>query len=307
MVPEKPAAVLRSSVAVQTLCQRPVWHRNCWPRECREWEGDVSFTSDALAGRVALITGGGSGIGFGIAKAFAAAGARLVLASRDLARLEAAVAELRGQGAEAVAVRTDVRDPQAVEAAVQAAVETFGALDILIANAAGNFVAPAAEMSANAWKVVIDIDLNGTFFCARAAYPALRASRFGGRLIAISTTRALEGWPGCAHAGAAKAGIMSLMRTLAGEWGRDGILCNTIAPGAIGDTEGVRRIYAGERAARELASIPLGRFGTVADIAHAALFLCSDAGSYITGADIVVDGGRNRSRAGAATEERDKA
>lgn len=260
----------------------------------------MTFASDALAGRVALITGGGSGIGFGIAKAFAACGAKLVLASRNAARLDAAVSELRGMGAEAIAVTADVRQFDQVELAVAAAVDTYGSLDIMIANAAGNFVVPAAEMSPNAWKTVIDIDLNGTFFCARAAHDALTRSAFGGRLIAISTTRALEGWPGCSHAGAAKAGIMSLMRTLAGEWGPDGIRCNTIAPGAIGDTEGVKRIYEEQgQAAHQLSSIPLGEFGKTADIANAAVFLCSDAGDYITGADLVVDGGRNRSRAGA--------
>lgn len=262
------------------------------------------FASDALAGRVALITGGGSGIGLGIARAFAKAGARLVLASRNLERLNGAVAELQALGAEAIAVKADVRVYEEVEAAVQAAVDRFGALDILIANAAGNFVVPAATMSPNAWKTVIDIDLNGTFFCARAAFDALRNSKHGGRLVAISTTRALEGWPGCAHAGAAKAGIMSLIRTLSGEWGPHGIRCNTIAPGAIGDTEGVKRIYEDQgRAERELSSIPLGMFGKTADIANAAVFLCSDAGAYINGADLVVDGGRNRSRAGTGAPQ----
>ncbi len=258
----------------------------------------MTFTEDALAGRVAVITGGGSGIGFGIAKALAAAGARLVLASRNEERLAGAVKEIQATGAEAVAVQADVRKFEDVEAVVQKAVDTFGAVDIMIANAAGNFVVPAAEMSPNAWKTVIDIDLNGTFYCARAAYPALKESKFGGRFIAISTTRALEGWPGCAHAGAAKAGIMSLIRTLTGEWGKDGIRCNTIAPGAIGDTEGVKRIYedAGRRE-HELSSIPLGEFGKTADIANAAVFLCSDAGAYVAGADLVVDGGRNRGRA----------
>ncbi len=258
------------------------------------------FSPDALAGRVAMITGGGSGIGFGIAKAFAQAGARLILASRDLERLNTAVDHIKSNGGEAIAIQVDVRSFENVRDAVQRAVEAYGSLDIMIANAAGNFVVPVAEMSPNAWKVVIDIDLNGTFFCARAAHDALKASRFGGRLIAISTTRALEGWPGCAHAGAAKAGIMSLIRTLAGEWGADGIRCNTIAPGAIGDTEGTKRIYESQgRAERELSSIPLGAFGKTADIANAAVFLCSDGGSYITGADLVVDGGRNRSRAGS--------
>jgi len=259
----------------------------------------MTFIQNALAGRVALITGGGSGIGFGIAKAFAGAGARLVLASRDLDKLEGAVSELRDMGAEALAVRADVRNFEEVEAAVRSALDAFGSLDIVIANAAGNFIVPAAQMSPNAWKVVIDIDLNGTFHCARASYEALKASRFGGRFIAISTTRALEGWPGCAHAGAAKAGIMSLVRTLAGEWGPDGIRCNTIAPGAIGDTEGAKRLYEDRgKASHQLAQIPLGQFGKTDDIAKAAIYLCSEAGDYITGADLVVDGGRERGHSG---------
>lgn len=260
----------------------------------------MTFSDDALAGRVAIITGGGTGIGFGIAKAFVKVGAKVVLASRKVEQLNQAVDTLRQLGGQAIAVQTDVRDCDKVEAMAKAAVEAFGAVDIMVANAAGNFVVPAAEMSSNAWKTVIDIDLNGTFFCARATYPLLRSSQYGGRLIAISTTRALEGWPGCAHAGAAKAGIMSLIRTLASEWGPDGIRCNTIAPGAIGDTEGVKRIYEDQgRAERELSSVPLGKFGSTADIAQAAVFLCSDAGAYVTGADLVVDGGRNRSRAGS--------
>lgn len=267
----------------------------------------MTFTKDALAGRVALITGGGSGIGFGIAKAFAACGARLVLASRNLEKLNTAVKAIRDTGGEAIAVQADVRSYDDVENTVQTAIKHFDGLDIVIANAAGNFLVPAAEMSPNAWKTVIDIDLNGTYFCARASYPALKKSHFGGRFIAISTTRALEGWPGCAHAGAAKAGIMSLIRTLTSEWGKDGIRCNTIAPGAIGDTEGVKRIYEDSgRRELELSSIPLGEFGKTTDIAQAAVFLCSDAGSYITGADIVVDGGRNRSRSstGVAVAEK---
>lgn len=262
----------------------------------------MSFASDALKGRVALVTGGATGIGFGIATEFAAAGASVVIASRNLENLEKAVEQIRGQGGEALAIRTDVRNYAEVEAAVQTAIDAFGSLDLMVANAAGNFVVPTAEMSPSAWQVVIDIDLNGTFNCARASFEALRGSAFGGRLLAISTTRALEGWPGCAHAAAAKAGVMSLMRTLASEWGPYGIRCNTIAPGPIGDTEGVRRIYEDQdRAERELSAVPLGAFGKVHDIAQAALYLCSDAGRFVNGADLVVDGGRNRSRAGQAT------
>lgn len=258
----------------------------------------MTFSTDALAGRVAVITGGGGGIGFGIAKAFVAAGAKVVIASRNQERLGTAASELRAMGGDVTTVQADVRNYDDVEGIVKTTLDTYGALDVMIANAAGNFVVPAAEMSPNAWKTVIDIDLNGTFYCARASHGALKDSKFGGRFIAISTTRALEGWPGCAHAGAAKAGIMSLIRTLTGEWGKDGIRCNTIAPGAIGDTEGVKRIYedAG-RKANELSSIPLGEFGKTVDIANAAVFLCSDAGAYVAGADLVVDGGRNRGRA----------
>ena len=258
----------------------------------------MTFSTDALAGRVAVITGGGGGIGFGIAKAFVAAGAKVVIASRNQERLDTAATELRAMGGDVTTVQADVRNYDDVAGIVKTTLDTYGALDVMIANAAGNFVVPAAEMSPNAWKTVVDIDLNGTFYCARAAHGALKDSKFGGRFIAISTTRALEGWPGCAHAGAAKAGIMSLIRTLTGEWGKDGIRCNTIAPGAIGDTEGVKRIYedAG-RKANELSSIPLGEFGKTVDIANAAVFLCSDAGAYVAGADLVVDGGRNRGRA----------
>ena len=256
------------------------------------------FSRDALSGRVAMITGGATGVGRAIAEAFIDVGAKVVLASRNQEKLTAAVEALRERGGEAMAVQADVRSYEAVEAAVKACVSAYGSLDIMIANAAGNFVVPVAEMSPNAWKVVVDIDLNGTFHCARAAYAHLRQSAHGGRLIAISTTRALEGWPGCAHAGAAKAGVMSLIRTLSSEWGPDGIRCNTIAPGAIGNTEGVKRIYEDQgAAARELSSVPLGKFGDTADIANAAVFLCSDAGAYVTGADMVVDGGRSRSRA----------
>lgn len=256
-----------------------------------------AFAPESLKGRTALITGGGSGIGLAIAKAFISVGAKVVIASRRIDVLEAAVAELKALGGEAAYVQADVRDADQVKAAVAKAVEIFGSLDIMIANAAGNFVVPSASMSANAWRTVIDIDLNGTFYCAQAAYPHLKASPFGGRLLAISTIRALEGWPGCAHAGAAKAGIMSLIRSLSAEWGADGIRCNTIAPGAIGNTEGVKKIYEDQGEAvrtQQLAQIPLGELGLVEDIAAAAVYLCSAAGDYVTGTDLVVDGGRQR-------------
>lgn len=258
------------------------------------------FSPDCLKGRTALITGGGSGIGFAIALALAGAGTKLVLASRKLERVEAAAQSLRLGGAEVLAVATDVREPDSVQAAVTAAVKGFGGLDIVIANAAGNFVVPVADMSFNAWRTVVDIDLHGTFHCAKAAYPHLKASPHGGRLIAISTLRALEGWPGCAHAAAAKAGVMSLIRSLAIEWGPDGILCNTIAPGPIGGTEGVKRLYeATGQTGAQSSGLPLGRLGRAEDVAQAALYLCSDAAGFVTGTDLVVDGGRQRGQRGS--------
>jgi NAD(P)-dependent dehydrogenase (short-subunit alcohol dehydrogenase family) len=258
------------------------------------------FSADCLKGRTALITGGGTGIGFAIAHALSAAGAQLVLASRKLDRLDAAAKALRADGAQVRVVVADVREPDAVQSAVAVAVDHFGGLDIMIANAAGNFVVPFADMSFNAWRTVVDIDLHGTFHCAKAAYPHLKASAHGGRFIAISTMRALEGWAGCAHAAAAKAGVMSLIRSLAVEWGPDGILCNTIAPGPISGTEGVRRLYdeVGQTGA-QTAGLPLGRLGRGGDVAQAALYLCSDAAGFVTGTDLVVDGGRQRGQRGA--------
>ncbi len=201
------------------------------------------FAPDCLKGRTALVTGGGSGIGFAIAQALAGAGAQVVVASRKADRVAEAANVINAIGGRAMGVVADVREPEAVQAAVASAVDNFGGLDILVANAAGNFVVPFADMSFNAWRTVIGIDLHGTFHCAKAAYPYLKASSNGGRFIAITTMRALEGWPGCAHAAAAKAGVMSLIRSLAVEWGPDGILCNTIAPGPIGGTECVKRLY----------------------------------------------------------------
>lgn len=260
----------------------------------------VVFLPDCLKGRTALITGGGSGIGFAIAQALSRAGAQVVLASRKLDRLEAAAGTLRADGAEVLTVAADVREPDAVQAAVNAAVDGFGSLDVMIANAAGNFVVPFVDMSFNAWRTVIDIDLHGTFHSAKAAYPHLKTSPHGGRFIAISTLRALEGWPGCAHAAAAKAGVMSLIRSLAVEWGPDGILCNTIAPGPIGGTEGVKRLYEETgQTGTQIAGVPLGRFGRGEDVAQAALYLCSDAAGFVTGTDLVVDGGRQRGERGA--------
>jgi 2,4-dienoyl-CoA reductase [(3E)-enoyl-CoA-producing], peroxisomal len=251
------------------------------------------FANDTLKGRAALITGGGTGIGLEIATAYAKLGASVMLVGRNEERVQAAAKGLQDEGWNAAAMKADVRIYDEVKAAVDGTVEKFGSLDILVNNAAGNFVCPTAELSPRGWQTVIDIDLNGTFYCCHAAYPHLKQSAHGGSIISIITMLGVTGWPQAAHAAAAKGGILSLSRTLAVEWGGDNIRVNTISPGPIGDTEGVRRMYIeagkGELEAKKTA---LGRFGRKQDIANGAVFLASELGSYVTGENLIVDGGR---------------
>lgn len=251
------------------------------------------FAADTLKGRVALITGGGSGIGLEIATAYTRLGAAVMLVGRNEERTRSAADTLQSQGGKAAALRCDVRNYEEVKAAVDETAQRFGSLDILVNNAAGNFVCPTAELSVNGWKTVIDIDLNGTFYGCHAAYPHLKKSSFGGSIISIITMLGVTGWPSAAHASAAKGGILSLSRTLAVEWGGDGIRTNTISPGPIGDTEGVRRMYIeGGQGELEEKKTALGRFGRKADISNAAVYLASDLASYVTGENLIVDGGR---------------
>ena len=251
------------------------------------------FTSDTLKGRTALITGGGTGIGLEIATHYARLGASVMLGARNHGRVEAAANDIRANGGDAAACKVDVRNYDEVAGAVQTTVDRFGALDILVNNAAGNFVCPTAELSPRGWQTVIDIDLNGTFYCCRAAYPHLKASAYGGAIVSIITMLGVTGWPGAAHAAAAKGGILSLSRTLAVEWGPDKIRVNTISPGPIGDTEGVQRMYVETgRAEVEVKKTALGRFGRKEEIANAAVYLASPLSAYVTGENLIVDGGR---------------
>jgi NAD(P)-dependent dehydrogenase (short-subunit alcohol dehydrogenase family) len=253
----------------------------------------MMYSPDTLKGRVAFVTGGASGIGFEIATLYSRLGAAVVLASRNQERLAAAVAQLSQQGAKAAAFPADVRNYEEVRKAIAQTVERFGSLDILVNNAAGNFHCPTATLSPKGWRTVIDIDLNGSFHCCRAAYEELKKSKYHGCIISIITMLGVTGWPGAAHAAAAKAGILSLSRTLAVEWGPDNIRVNTISPGPIAETEGARRLYEERgRAEQERKRVALGRFGRKEDIANAAVYLASDLGNYITGENLIVDGGR---------------
>ena len=262
------------------------------------------FRPGLFDGRVALITGGGSGIGRGIADTLAALGAHVVLASRKQERVDAAAAEIRAAGGKASGIAVDVREQERVQQMVAATAKEFGHIDLLVNNAAGNFYAPSESLSANAWKSVFEIDLSGTFFCSQAVLPVMR-SNGGGSIVNISMTLHYRGWPLMAHATAAKAGIDALTRTLALEWAKDGVRVNAVAPGPIPtagvrkaftpppSAEGVPDVFAMERAMESYAqkAIPLRRWGSPADIGGMVAFLASPAGSWITGAIMVVDGG----------------
>src|SRR5499426_2148524 len=247
------------------------------------------FKADLLASRVALITGGGTGICRGIALAFAAHGCDVAITSRKIEHLEPTAAEIRATGRRALAKAADVRDPAAVADVVTETVSELGRLDILVNGAAGNFICLAENLSPNGFGTVVDIDLKGTFHVSRAALPHLKAQ--GGSVLNISATLPYLGTMGQSHAAAAKAGIDSLTRVLACEWGPYGIRVNGIAPGPIDGTEGVKRLTNEASRAAVEEQCPLGRMATIDEIANAALYLCSDAASFVNGVTIVVDGG----------------
>ncbi len=249
-----------------------------------------TFVPDLLSGKHALITGGGSGINLGIAQSFAAHGCAVTLLGRNLEKAQAAAQGIMDAGGRATGVSADVRDPEALEAAVAAAVEAFGTLDIVLCGAAGNFPAPVDGISPKGFKTVVDIDLLGTYNTIKAAAPHLRTP--GGTILSISAYGVPV--PMQAHVVAAKAGVDALTRTLAVEWGLRGVRVNAIIPGPIDGTEGMRRLAPDERTRAQFTrTVPLGRFGVPQDIANAALFLVSDAASYVTGAILPVDGGQN--------------
>ena len=247
------------------------------------------FKDGVLKGQVAFITGGGTGITGGVARALAEAGAAVALVSRKLEHLEPAAQAINENGGKAIAVAVDVRQPEDVEKAVAQTVEQLGKIDIVVNGAAGNFLCAAEELSPNGFGTVVDIDLKGTFNVCRAAFAQLKEHR--GQILNISATLHYLATPMQLHVSAAKAGVDALTRNLAVEWGRYGIRVNAIAPGPIEDTEGMKRLVPAPVKERLLKKIPVGRFGRIADIEKAAVFLCSDAASFISGVVLVVDGG----------------
>lgn len=237
-----------------------------------------------------FVAGGTSGINLGIARAFAEAGARVGVASRNPDKVAAAVAALSRPGRPALGYSLDVRDAPAAAAALAAFAAAVGPIHVVVSGAAGNFPAPVVGMSANGFRAVVDIDLLGTFNVYKAAYPHL--ARPGASLISISAPQALLPMPLQAHVCAAKAGVDMITRTLAVEWGPEGIRANSVIPGPISGTEGMARLAPDPAAqARVAASVPLGRMGTPEDVARVCLFLASDSAAYVTGAVVTADGG----------------
>jgi NAD(P)-dependent dehydrogenase (short-subunit alcohol dehydrogenase family) len=249
-----------------------------------------TFRADLLAGRTAFVAGGTSGINLGIAKRFAQLGARVAVVGRDLDKASRAADEIAAShpGA-ALGLSADVRDYAAVRTALEKTTAAFGPLDIVISGAAGNFLAKALDMSANAFKTVIDIDLIGTFNVFRACHDLL--NRPGASLIAISAGHAENAKAYQAHVCAAKAGVNQLVRVLALEWGPE-VRVNAISPGPIDGTEGMARL-APDLAARKAHQdrIALRRYGEIGEVADAAVYLCSPAASFVTGTILDVHGG----------------
>lgn len=250
-----------------------------------------------LAGTSAFVTGGGSGINLAIAHALASVGADVAICGRSAEKLEAAAGELRAHGTDALAVAADVRRPEDLKAAVDAAAERFGRLDTMVCGAAGNFFAPAEALSPNGFRTVIDIDLLGSFHAASAAFEHLRASR--GSVLFISAGQAYLPFANQCHVGAAKAGVDNLMANLAFEWGRFGIRSNSLVPGPIAGTEGMQRLSEPAGAGVWTEAVPLGRFGAPHEVAAMAVVLSSPLAAYVTGARVVVDGGLGLSGLGA--------
>lgn len=261
------------------------------------------FKEDVLTGKTAVVTGGASGIGLGIARRLAQAGANVVVASRREELCVEKAKEITDEfGVKAVGKALNVRDSESVNALMDEIAEEMGGIDILINNAAGNFYQPADKLSDNQWKAVLEIDLYGTFYCCRAASKHLRKN--GGTIISISMTLHHNGWVGMVPACAAKGGIDAVTQTLALEWARWGIRVNAIAPGPI-ITEGVKKAFQlGGDFEDQADTIPLRRAGEPEEIGNMCVFLASDAGSWVTGSIYKMDGGESLSprRAGIEPE-----
>lgn len=244
-----------------------------------------------LAGRVAIVTGGNGGIGLGMATGLAEAGAAVVIAARDQKKSAEAAEKLQKLGARVATVEVDVKDPESVKRMVQATLDRFQRVDILVANAGINIRKPPQDVSAEDWQAVLDVNLNGPFFCAQAVYPAMKAQG-GGKIITIGSMTSIFGVPFAPAYSATKGGVVQLTRSLATAWAKDNIQVNCVLPGWI-DTDLTRQARKQVEGLHERieARTPAGRWGDPKDFGGIAVFLASHASDFITGAAIPVDGG----------------
>jgi len=243
--------------------------------------------------RVAVVTGGGTGIGFAIAGELVRLGATVIIASRKEEHLAPAVEKLRSVGGAAHYHVIDIRDAEAVESMAAKIEADHGRIDLLVNNAAGNFIVQSDQLSVNGWNSVIGIVLNGTFYCTSAFGRRMIASQKGGAILNIIANYAWTGAPGVVHSASAKAGVLAMTRTLAVEWARHRIRVNAIAPGPV-DTPGAsERLFPDPAVVEGIRrTIPLRRFATLEEVANAACYLLSEYASYITGEAMVIDGGQ---------------
>jgi NAD(P)-dependent dehydrogenase (short-subunit alcohol dehydrogenase family) len=246
--------------------------------------------ADTYRGQVVMITGGGTGLGKAMAIEFARAGAALAIASRKPEHRESGIRAVEDVGSKAAGVSLDVRDPEAVATAFDEIEERLGPVDVLVNNAAGNFPVQAVKMSANAWRSVVDIVLNGTFLCSAEFARRAMSRDTPGAILNIGATYSWTGGPGTAHSAAAKAGVTNLTQSLAVEWAPNGIRVNCLAPGLFPHQDHPPAMLAQQDSERAAKRIPAGRVGELHELGWAATYMCSPYASYLSGHTLVLDG-----------------
>ncbi|PEL10801.1 2,4-dienoyl-CoA reductase [Bacillus sp. AFS017336] len=245
--------------------------------------------------KVIIVTGGSSGMGKAMATRFAKEGAKVVIAGKDIEKLNSAKEEIERYDGQILPIVLDVCDPELIKNMVMEVDQTFGTIDFLVNNAAGNFICAAEDLSVNGWNSVINTVLNGTFYCSSEVGRYMIKHNIKGAITNMIATYAWDAGPGVIHSASAKAGVLAMTRTLAVEWGRKyGIRVNAIAPGPIERTEGADKLWlSDELANRTMQSVPLGRLGTPEEIAGLCAYLFSNEASYINGSCFTMDGGQS--------------
>ncbi|MEI8001020.1 MAG: SDR family oxidoreductase [Actinomycetes bacterium] len=260
--------------------------------------GASALPAGTFSGSTVFITGAGTGLGKAIATEFSRLGAAIVIASRKPEHLEAGQAAIEELGGRVLTVSCDIREPDQIAAAFDAAAEAFGLPDVLINNAAANFPVPAEDMSTNAWRTVVDITLNGTFFCAREFGRRHLLAGTPGSIVNVGASYAWTGGPGFAHSAAAKAGVKNMTETLAVEWGPYGVQVNGLVPGLFPHEDMTADIQGNLSRTNEKDVVqPAMRVGRLRELGWAATFLASPYARFVSGHTLVVDGANWQRRA----------